>query len=236
MVNRDITEEDINTIKLLYLNTKPAIISAIKKIVVNESKELTEEKFGQVHSEESLIYSKKISKEVVQEFNLFIESRAKKYNINNINQDHNFSQHKLVESYERDIQTIKELDKLLETADDIEKRKYRLSQRIFSSLAIAIAIPIISIIIWQPFFDTLSFSLFVKVFLILVVCLLFTLSILTADQAYEDHLKEKRAFRKLSGIIQEVIPFYFKNMTVLEKANFEVKLARMDISVPDGDS
>ena len=41
--------------------------------------------------------------------------------------------------------------------------------------------------------------------------------------------KEKRAFNKILDIIQDIAPFSYKHMSVLERANIEAQLARLDI-------
>ena len=67
-------------------------------------------------------------------------------------------------------------------------------------------------------------------------CLIGAYALYNSFRLQKEYLKEKRALNKIVVIIQEVIPYHLKDMTVLAKANFEVRLARMNISVAGSDS
>ena len=74
-----------------------------------------------------------------------------------------------------------------------------------------------------------------NVFLIIWITILVILCILIIVQKIVDITnkikKEERAFKKIVDIIQDATSFYYKNMSVLEKAYFETQLARLDIVI-----
>lgn len=49
------------------------------------------------------------------------------------------------------------------------------------------------------------------------------------SSVYEALSKEKRAYRRVVGVVQEVLPYYLLEMSVLERVRFEVRLAKLDI-------
>ena len=227
MNNRDRTKENTNIIKKLYLNTKPAIISSVKKIVTTASQELAMEEVEQVHStEKSLAFREDIIEQIVQEFNFFIETRAKGNYIYSVDNDSDFISSKFNKDYEIEKQYLEELDKLLDTAEKIERKKTSLAKTentiLFGSLLLLFS----SVVILQ------SIDIYnANDFLINIIAFAFLASLIFALHGYtttrKEYNKEKRALNKIVVIIQEVIPYHLKDMTVLAKANFEVTFKKI---------
>lgn len=235
MNNRDRTQENANIIRKLYLNTKPAIISSVKKIVTNALQELATEEFEQTHStEKKLAFRKNIVEQIVQEFNFFMATRAKEDSISNIDNESNIYS-KYDENYQREQKTLEELEKLLNTAEKIEIKKNSISQKIST---IVIRMIIIFIVYNSIVFlgSNYSYNKDLIVPIAITFTLIVSLEVYNCSKFYKEYIKEKRALNKIVGTIQEVLPYHLKDMTVLAKANFEVRLARMNISVTGSES
>lgn len=219
MSNSNITREYIDIVRKTYREISPEVISYIEITVKEKIEKIWREKYRNDYEiEKYLNFGKKeIVEQITKEISLFIDNKIN----NNESADNAFL-------LDRRKATIEELYKLLETAESIEKNEYFLSRRRdFLSILMFLAALSISFLTLLP--STISF-VSTTAFYVIVMVIIFatTASLLKISKEYN---KEKRALEKIVSVIQEIVPYYLNNMSVIERANFEVKLARMNIHI-----
>ena len=122
-----------------------------------------------------------------------------------------------------------EINQLLTTAKNIESDIERLTQVSFALYLLFLLLAFVFIII----LNYLPYQNDGNTWVFIASLILFFASIILVTNTLRKILikrnKEKRAFKKIVAIIQDTVPFYYKEMSVLEKANIETQIARLDI-------
>lgn len=126
-----------------------------------------------------------------------------------------------------------EIKQLLETAKSIDSDIESLTQKrqfvFILMIFVSLVIPAITILL-ETFADETKTSrplaIIISAFIISLNALFTNIFISTTKKIK----KEKRALSQVIEVIQDVTPFYYKEMSVLEKANIEAQLARLDIT------
>jgi hypothetical protein len=127
--------------------------------------------------------------------------------------------------------TISSIDKLLSMAEDSEEKILDHEQyEIFIGLTVSFATGALFLILFIiPWNKLLVFEVFLLV--ILIILLVVTISFFTVKllEVIKNKKKEVITFNESLGVVQELLPYYFDKMSVLEKTIYKIRLSKLDI-------
>jgi hypothetical protein len=125
--------------------------------------------------------------------------------------------------------TISSIDKLLSMAEESEEK---ISKHQKDEIFIVLAVAVVTIAFFSVLFNTPWYN--ISFFLLATLSTLFFAAIyfLTVKlfESEKNRKKEVITFNASLGVVQEILPYYFDKMSVLEKTIYKIRLSKLDIA------
>jgi hypothetical protein len=128
--------------------------------------------------------------------------------------------------------TISSIDKLLSMAEESEEKILKHEKdEVFIILATAFVTVAFSLMISiTPWYKITPFEVFSVVVLITLFITAISFFMLKLFEAVKNKRKEVITFNESLGVVQEILPYYFDKMSVLEKTIYKIRLSKLDIA------
>jgi hypothetical protein len=128
--------------------------------------------------------------------------------------------------------TISSIDKLLSMAEESEEKISRYAK---DEIFIVLAGSFVTVALFFKLFTTLWYKISsVEVFSLVAQLTAFVAIIsffkIKLFEAMRNKKKEVITFNESLGVVQEILPYYFDKMSVLEKTIYKIRLSKLDIA------
>jgi hypothetical protein len=121
--------------------------------------------------------------------------------------------------------TLESIGKLLDIAEESERRISRIQRYEF------IMISTLPLVMWCMGSALLIINIpfLFAILLVIFFSTLLSISLFQISRIQKSKRQERVTFNSSLGVVQEILPYYFDKMSVLEKTIFKIRLSRLDI-------